>query len=146
MKPIFLNQDENGSGFLYLQLYTAIKKEILSGEMQADEKLPSLRSLASDLGISITTIELAYNQLLVEGYIYSRPRSGYRVSKISSANITKTSSGQNPAPSESFLPKPVFHLKKPQQRLHCQKLPVREMSAPAVRIPHLLQIHRLYTI
>ena len=81
MKPIFLNQDENGSGFLYLQLYTAIKKEILSGEMQADEKLPSLRSLASDLGISITTVELAYNQLLVEGYIYSRPRSGYRVSK-----------------------------------------------------------------
>ena len=102
MKPIFLNQDANGSGFLYLQHYTAIKKEILSGEMQADEKLPSLRSLASDLGISITTVELAYNQLLVEGYIYSRPRSGYRVSKISSANITKTSSGQNPVPSESF--------------------------------------------
>ena len=141
MKPIFLNQDENGSGFLYLQLYTAIKKEILSGEMQADEKLPSLRSLASDLGISITTVELAYNQLLVEGYIYSRPRSGYRVSKISSANITKTSSGQN-----LFLPKLVFHLEKPQQRLHYQKLLVREMSAPTVRILHLLQIHRLYTI
>ncbi len=100
MKPIFLNQDENSSGFLYLQLYNAIKKEILSGEMQAGEKLPSLRSLASDSGISITTVELAYNQLLVEGYIYSRPRSGYRVSKISSAGIAP-SAGQDSASSAS---------------------------------------------
>ena len=120
MKPIFLNQDENGSGFLYLQLYTAIKKEILSGEMQADEKLPSLRSLASDLGISITTVELRISQKPHPGRIQLR---------------------QN-----LFLPKLVFHLEKPQQRLHYQKLLVREMSAPTVRIPHLLQIHRLYTI
>ncbi len=38
-------------------------------------KLPSLRQLAKENGISVTTVETAYNQLLVEGYIESRPKS-----------------------------------------------------------------------
>ena len=81
MKPIILNQNEN-SEFLYIQLYEAIKGDILSGAMSAGEKLPSLRSLSKELGISITTTELAYNQLLVEGYVISRPQSGYYVADI----------------------------------------------------------------
>ena len=66
MKPIYLQEDNTSRRFLYLQLYDTIKARILQGEMVCGEKLPSLRSAAADLGISITTAELAYNQLLVE--------------------------------------------------------------------------------
>ena len=77
--PVF---DETREKPYYLQLYGYIKNSILSGEIGEDEKLPSLRSLAKSTGLSITTIEQSYNQLLVEGYIYSKPQSGYYVSKV----------------------------------------------------------------
>ena len=83
MKPIYINQNDSNKKFLYLQLYDIIKQRILTGEMKSGEKLPSLRTLSKDLGISITTSELAYNQLLVEGYISSRPKSGYYIAEIS---------------------------------------------------------------
>ncbi|MGN0710315.1 MAG: PLP-dependent aminotransferase family protein [Anaerovoracaceae bacterium] len=83
MKAIIPVLDENSKKPLYLQLYEYIKKEILSGEIQAEEKLPSLRNLSENLNISITTTQLAYSQLSVEGYIYSRPQSGYYVRNIS---------------------------------------------------------------
>ena len=41
------------------------------------EKLPSKRSFARNLGVSVVTVESAYAQLAAEGYIDSRPRSGY---------------------------------------------------------------------
>lgn len=83
MKAIFPNLENNSSVPLYLQLYHYLKATILDGSILPMEKLPSLRSLSQSLDVSLTTIELAYNQLLVEGYIYSRPQSGYFVNKIS---------------------------------------------------------------
>ena len=62
---------------LYEQLYRAIKNDILSGTICGGEKLPSKRALAEHLNISCITVENAYEQLLAEGYIVSRPRSGY---------------------------------------------------------------------
>lgn len=62
---------------LYEQLYRAIKDSILSGVISGGEKLPSKRELAEHLNISRITVENAYSQLLAEGYIVSRPRSGY---------------------------------------------------------------------
>lgn len=91
MKPLILDTSNTNSTHLYIQLYNAIKSEILSGGLHAGEKLPSLRKLSAELGISITTTELAYNQLLVEGYITSRPQSGYYVSKISGAHSNRQS-------------------------------------------------------
>lgn len=67
---------------LYLQLYNYIKKQILSNEIVYGEKLPSLRNLSETLSLSITTVEQAYAQLAVEGYVESRPCSGYYVSEI----------------------------------------------------------------
>lgn len=67
---------------LYIQLFTYIKDAILKDDILPGEKLPSLRSLSKALSLSITTVELAYNQLLVEGYINSRPQSGYYVNTI----------------------------------------------------------------
>lgn len=67
---------------MYAYLYACIKKDIASGTLQPDEKLPSKRSLAKNLGISLITVENAYAQLLVEGYIYSRPKRGYYVARL----------------------------------------------------------------
>lgn len=78
-------EGNKSSDSYYKQLYDYIKREILVGNILAGEKLPSLRSLASSLEISLTTVEQAYNQLLVEGYIYSKPQSGYYVSDLSFA-------------------------------------------------------------
>lgn len=83
MKAIIPEFDEKKGRPLYLQLYDYIKKEILANTMKQNEKLPSLRSLAGSLKLSITTVNLAYSQLNVEGYIYSKPQSGYYVSNIS---------------------------------------------------------------
>ncbi len=75
--------DESLNRPIYLQIYDYIKDGIVSGNMAADEKLPSLRNLSKALKLSITTINLAYSQLNMEGYIYSKPQSGYFVSNIS---------------------------------------------------------------
>ncbi len=70
---------------LYEYLYQQIKQDILNGQLSPDEKLPSKRALAEHLNISTITVENAYNQLVAEGYIYSRPKSGFFVSHISSS-------------------------------------------------------------
>ena len=69
--------DYNSGKKLYVQLYEYIKEEINSGRIGTGERLPSLRSLAGSLGVSVTTIKVAYDQLLVEGYLTSRPQSGF---------------------------------------------------------------------
>ncbi len=62
---------------LYKQLYQEIKKAIIEGKIVVGIKLPSKRKLADYLQISQTTVELAYAQLVAEGFIESRPRKGF---------------------------------------------------------------------
>ncbi|TVX92363.1 PLP-dependent aminotransferase family protein [Paenibacillus agilis] len=64
---------------LYTQLYQYIKKEILSGKLTAQTRLPSIRALSSHLHVSRNTVDLAYQQLIAEGYVLSRARSGLYV-------------------------------------------------------------------
>lgn len=59
----------------YVQLYTYIKNEIIAGRLAEKVRLPSVRKLADSLGLSTTPVEMAYQQLLAEGFIQSRPRS-----------------------------------------------------------------------
>ncbi|MBQ8264496.1 MAG: PLP-dependent aminotransferase family protein [Oscillospiraceae bacterium] len=77
--------ENRGSDSLYEHLYKSIKADILAFRLSPDEKLPSKRALAKHLNVSTVTVEGAYGQLLAEGYIYSRPKSGYYVSKISNS-------------------------------------------------------------
>lgn len=84
MKPFVAHKRKSDNIPLYIQLYRHIKSEILNGNLHAGEKLPSLRKLADNSGISVTTSEQAYNQLLTEGYITSKPQSGFYVSRIES--------------------------------------------------------------
>lgn len=74
--------ENRGHDSLYTYLYKQIKGDILAFRLSPDEKLPSKRSLSKHLGISTITVENAYNQLLAEGYIYSRPKSGFYVSHV----------------------------------------------------------------
>lgn len=69
---------------IYIQLYSFIKKEIELGELKANDKLPSKRKLAASLEISQNTVESAYSQLIVEGYVKSVEKKGYYVLEIAS--------------------------------------------------------------
>ncbi len=80
--------DSKGKESLYEFLYKSIRNDILSGKLSKQEKLPSKRTLAEHLGISTITVENAYNQLMAEGYIYSRVKSGYYVSPIDSPKVS----------------------------------------------------------
>lgn len=73
MKAIMPDFDHESKEPVYIQLFAYIRDSILCGETVPGEKLPSLRNLSESLGISITTVSLAYEQLEVEGYITSRP-------------------------------------------------------------------------
>lgn len=74
--------DQRDEKSKYYYLYTAIKEDILAGLIKQNEKLPSKRTLAEHLGISLITVENAYQMLKEEGYIESRERSGYFVTKL----------------------------------------------------------------
>lgn len=77
---IRLNTDEGTP--LYRQIYTYIRDEIRRGSLEADERLPSTRALAAGLHVARSTAELAYSQLLSEGYIRAKKNSGYYVNEI----------------------------------------------------------------
>ena len=67
---------------MYQQICGYFKKEIQNGRMKAGEKLPSSRLLAKNLCVSRSTVDLAYDQLLSEGYVESWPCKGYYVCDI----------------------------------------------------------------
>lgn len=76
------NFSDIGSDSLYIHLYKCIKKDIKEGKLKAGEKLPSKRALAKNLGISVITVEGAYEQLVSEGFVYSMPKRGFYIADI----------------------------------------------------------------
>lgn len=67
---------------LYLQLYKYIRRRIESGDIPAHAKMPSKRKLADSLDISQNTVNAAYQQLVAEGYLEARTRSGFYVGTV----------------------------------------------------------------
>lgn len=74
-----LTLDPKGKTPMYDQLYAAVAEAVREGKLRHGEKLPSKRELCARLGVSRATVETAYELLLAEGYVESRPRSGYFV-------------------------------------------------------------------
>ncbi|SHO49735.1 MocR-like pyridoxine biosynthesis transcription factor PdxR [Anaerocolumna xylanovorans] len=68
---------------MYEQIYSYIKNDIKDGRLTERSKLPSARSLATHLNISRNTVDMAYSQLVSEGYIESVPKSGFYVAAVS---------------------------------------------------------------
>ena len=68
---------DNKSGVpIYDQIYSQIKAQIICDALRQDEALPSIRSLAKDLRISVITTKRAYDELEAEGFIYTLPGKG----------------------------------------------------------------------
>ena len=70
-----LIDNKNGTP-IYDQIYTQIKNQILSGELEPDSALPSIRALAKDLRISFITTTRAYEELEKDGFLYTVPAKG----------------------------------------------------------------------
>ena len=70
---------------IYEQIYSQLKSQIISGAADANEALPSIRSLAKDLGISVITTKRAYDELEREGFIYTVAGKG---SFVAQKNVT----------------------------------------------------------
>ncbi len=71
-----------GAATLQGQLYALVRRDVEGGALGAGERLPSKRALARHLGVSVVTVEAAYGQLVAEGYLEARPRSGYFAADI----------------------------------------------------------------
>lgn len=72
----------NTSGVpIYEQIAKAIKNEILSGDLKENSALPSIRSLASEIRVSVITTKRAYEELERDGFIYTLPGKGSYVAE-----------------------------------------------------------------
>ena len=74
---------------IYEQIKDGLRKLIVTGALAAGEKLPSVRSLATQLSINPNTIQRAYNELENEGYIYSVAGRGSFVSGTADADAAR---------------------------------------------------------
>lgn len=79
---MILNLEERSGKSLYERIYEHIKQEIQKGNIRCGERLPSTRLLAGQLDVSRSTAQMAYEQLLSEGYIESVPCRGYFVCQM----------------------------------------------------------------
>ncbi len=83
--------DQQAAEPLYEQIYNTIKNYIMTGTLSNGTKLPSTRILSTTLNVSRNTVDTAYYQLLSEGFIESRPKSGFYVCDISASYGTSLS-------------------------------------------------------
>ncbi len=90
---------KNGQHFLYQQVIDLIKAMQTSGTLRPGDKLPSLRKLSGQLGVSIPTVKQAYVELERIGKVEARPKSGYF---LKNASITMASPKRS-----SFVRRPV---------------------------------------
>lgn len=92
---------------LYEQIYSYIKQDIQNGRLKSSERLPSTRSLCKYLEVSRSTVELAYEQLLSEGYVEAIPYKGYYVTDINGLYQIKSSPreyvGKEPSEKPQYL-------------------------------------------
>ncbi len=75
--------DNHSGAPIYDQIYSQIKEAILSGEAPEGTALPSIRTLAKDLRISVITTRRAYDELEKEGFLYTVPGKGCFVAERS---------------------------------------------------------------
>jgi len=74
-----INLDLSSGTPLFKQLYELIRNDILEGRLRAATRLPASRTLATDVGVSRTTVVNAFDQLRAEGYLQGKVGSGTRV-------------------------------------------------------------------
>ncbi len=70
----------NSNKSIYLQICDAICERILSGELQPDGRIPSVREYGADIGVNPNTVMRSYEKLTAEGIIYNKRGIGYFIS------------------------------------------------------------------
>ena len=73
---MYITLDRNNQISLSKQIYNFIKESIFSGKLKQGERLPSTRELSKDLNVSRNVVIESYEQLLAEGYTYTKNGSG----------------------------------------------------------------------
>ena len=106
---------------LYEYLYRCIRDDITGGTIAARDRLPSRRALAERLGVSVVTVEGAYRQLVAEGYVEARPRSGFFVASLPSRRGHAAASSSRAC---QVCP-PAPQSRRPWRRLGEKSLPSR---------------------
>lgn len=102
--------DQRKEGSLYGELVRLMRADISSGRIAPDEHLPSKRDFARSLGVSVITVEHAYQQLVAEGYVRSVERKGYFANDIGTFSIPvsrRPASLSPTAPKKRALPADV---------------------------------------
>ncbi len=74
---------------IYEQVKDSLRRAIITGALATDDKIPSVRELASELAINPNTIQKAYRELEGEGYLYSVPGKGSFVSECDEARLSR---------------------------------------------------------
>ncbi|WP_370282381.1 PLP-dependent aminotransferase family protein [Pigmentiphaga sp. H8] len=90
---------------IYLQLYRRYQEAIASGRLRPGDRVPSVRSLASELGLARGTVEVAYQMLVGEGYFMARGAAGTVVSpRLGNLADTSRAKVSTPPPDPSSRP------------------------------------------
>ena len=79
MEKDFSRYSDEEETLRYMRVYHYYRSLIQEGKLEAGTKLPSIRTCSIQLNLSRTTVETAYLMLAAEGYIISKPQSGYYV-------------------------------------------------------------------
>ncbi|MEM7254320.1 MAG: PLP-dependent aminotransferase family protein [Pseudomonadota bacterium] len=103
MQDLLFHLTRDGDLTLQVQLREALVRAILDGHVPANKPLPSGRQLAKRLGLARNTVVSVYQRLVDEGYLLSKPRSGYYVNREILNLRTRTAS--QPRTQAMFGPK-----------------------------------------
>ena len=117
--------DSNSSVPLFKQLYNQMREQILSGSLPPDSKMPSVRDMANNLAVSRNTVDGAYQELFAEGYIYSKPRSGYFVSSLDQEAAPRSLGSKPDHPSPPLKGTPIYRYDFHPARLDPNSFPNR---------------------
>ena len=107
MEFISVSLDPRSKTPLYLQLHDHIAREITAGRLRENERLPGKRTAANLLGVSLSTVDGAYQLLASEGFVEARPRSGFVVCHLEQlappAPEAARTAGENGEPAAAAL-------------------------------------------
>lgn len=94
---------------LYQKIASALSEQVKNGTLKTGDKMPSLRTLHKEYGVSLNTVIQAYLELEAKGLIVSRPQSGYYVTYkpayLSVPSVSKPSGGVEPEGVETLIAK-----------------------------------------
>jgi GntR family transcriptional regulator/MocR family aminotransferase len=129
--PSYFLIDRSHAAPLFEQICANLRSRIISGGLHEGTRLPPTRALASELGVSRSTVVTAYEQLVAEGYLSGVQGSGYKVLAMGDVELEQPghSPPVKPAPS-TLTPQRPFQAGQPDMRL----FPHRQWARSIARV------------